>query len=116
MLIDEAERAMVVALTQPIEERLGESETEAIVGLLFQLHVVQLTGGVTHLELKLLLNAEVAVVDQISWPHTIDAEQLISGFEAKLLTNRARLDAINHRRLGLAGDGIGIKGRDRDPG
>jgi hypothetical protein len=77
---------------------------------------MQPTCGITHLQLKLLLHAEVAVVDQVSRPDTINAEQLISGFEAKLLTNRARFDGIHHRRLGLAGDGILIKGRDRDPG
>ena len=78
---------MVVALPQAIKQRLGEGKAQTFVSVLFQIHLMDLTGSIQHLEMKLLLHAEVAVINQISRTDAVDAEQLIAGFKTELFAD-----------------------------
>tara|TARA_B100000900_G_C20242684_1_gene578576 strand:- start:233 stop:625 length:393 start_codon:yes stop_codon:yes gene_type:complete len=89
LLVDEAEGATVGALTKAIKESFGETKPQTIVGILLQLDAMQLTGAVTNLKRQLLLNNEVAVINEISGTDSIDAEQLISWFKSQFLSNGA---------------------------
>ena len=90
MLVDETERASVVALTQAIKKGFAELKPQPFIGVFLQLHRMGDTGRIAHLKTQLLINAEIAVVDEISGPDAIDAEQLIPGLEAKVFTDRTR--------------------------
>ena len=107
---------MVVALPQAIEEGLGETKTKTVIGILLEVHLVQGTRGIAHLEVQLLIDTEVAVVDEIARTNAVDAEQLITRLKAQLLADRTRLNLIHHGRLRLAGNGTGFQGRHRDAG
>ena len=101
LLIDKTERASVVALAQAIEQRLTELKAKAVVGVFFKINLVQVSSGIPHLEVQVLLNTEVAVIDQITGPDAIDTEQLVSRLKPQFLADGARLDG-NHnsgRRL-----------------
>jgi hypothetical protein len=87
LLIDEAEGTSIGALPKTVKQCFGERETKAIVGILLQLNAMQLTGAVTDLERQLLLNGQIAVINQIAGAHTIDAEQLIPRLESQLLAD-----------------------------
>ena len=89
LLVDEAERATVGALTKAVKQRFGESKPQTIVCIFLQLDAMQLTGTVTNLKRQLLLNNEVAVINEIARAHSIDAEQLISWFKSQFLSNGA---------------------------
>ena len=90
LLIDETERTAVSALPQAIKQRLGERKPEAIIRILFEFNAMERPCGVLYLEDEILFNGQIAVINQISWANTIDAEQPIAGFEAELLTDRTR--------------------------
>jgi hypothetical protein len=87
LLIDEAEGTTIGALPQTVKQSFGERQSKAIVSILLQLNAMQLTGTVTNLECQLLINDEIPVVDEITWTHTIDAEQLITRLESQLLAD-----------------------------
>ena len=107
---------MVVALPQAIKQGLCEGQSESVISILFERHLMQLPPGIAHFQVELLLHTEIAVVDEISWANAIDAQKLVAGFETKLLSDGSRLHGIHHRWLGLTGDTVGIECRHRDAG
>ena len=116
LLIDEAKRTVVVALPQAIEERLREAKTQTIVSIFLQVHLMQNARHVAHLQVKLLINTEVAVIDEIPRANAVDAHQLITWLKSELLSDRPLLNLIHDRRLRLTGHGTGFDRRHRDAG
>ena len=101
LLIDEAERTAVIALTQPVKQGFGEGQPKAVIGILFKFDTMLFSSSILDLKDQLLLHAEVAVIDQVPGTDTIDADQLISGLKPECLPDRACLDGGDDRRLRL---------------
>ena len=114
--INEAKRTVVVALPQAIKEGLREAKTQTIIGIILEIHLMQLARGIAHLQVKLLINTEVAIINEITRANAVDAHQLITGFESELLSDRPLLNLIHNRRLRLTGHGTGFDRRHRDAG
>ena len=100
LLVDEAERAGVVALLEPIEQSLGEAQAQALIEVLLQLHAVDGAVGVFHLQHQIFFAHQHMQIDQVAGALTVDAQQPVAGLEAQLLTDRTRLHRGHHRGLG----------------
>ena len=115
LLVDEAKRTAVVALPQTIEQRFGEGQPKTIIRVFLKFNAVQLPCTVTDLKCQLLLNDQIAVINEVTRSHPIDAEQLVTRLESQLLTDRASLHGGNHCWIGLAGSPTRVKSRDGNP-
>ena len=109
LLVDEAERAVVIALLEAIEEGLGETQAQPVIEILLQLHPVQGAVGVFDLQGEFLFSHQHLQINQIAGAPAIDAEQAIAGLEAELLGDGAGLHRGHHGGGGQPG-GFALQG------
>ena len=55
--------------------------------------------------MELLINTEIAVINQIPGADSVDAHQLIAGLKSELLADRPLLNLIDNRWLRLTNSG-----------
>ena len=102
LLIDETEGAVVVALLKAVEQGFGETEPQAFIEILLQLHYMEGAIGIFHLQGELLFPHQELQIDQIAGAFAVDAEQAIPRLKPQLFPDRASFNRCHHRWCGKA--------------
>src|SRR4029079_11227560 len=99
-LVDEAERTVVVARADAIEDRAGECRTQGFSGLLLD-HDLPLETAATKLQLDDGLVDLELIADDVAHGLTVDGTELVAGAESGDIrrgTGRNRLDTGSRHR------------------